>query len=144
MPNHESSVTRCSPRFNLCVSSFDYRLEARSSQRQLKVHVGTPAQRHALELVHTSQSATETSIRVRKTHRCASNSQLDHLLTRREKEQTENEDDKEGPGIRNSPREKVARSLAEFKIHGAHPVHSSSPVIQAGRMRIAFIFLPQC
>ena len=111
MPNHESSVTRCSPRFNLCVSSFDYRLEARSSQRQLKVHVGTPAQRHALELVHTSQSATETSIRVRKTHRCASNSQLDHLLTRREKEQTENEDDKEGPGIRNSPREKVTRSL---------------------------------
>lgn len=36
---------------------------ASNSQRQLKTHVGTPAQKDALELVHTSQSATESNLR---------------------------------------------------------------------------------
>jgi len=45
------------------MSSYDYPLEASNSQRQLTAHIGTPAQKHALELVHTSQSAAESSIR---------------------------------------------------------------------------------
>ena len=43
--------------------SYDYLHEASNSQRQLKTHVGTPAQKDALELVHTSQSATESNLR---------------------------------------------------------------------------------
>ncbi|KAL4066050.1 hypothetical protein J3A83DRAFT_4046444, partial [Scleroderma citrinum] len=33
------------------------------SQNELKSYIGTPAQKHALELVNASQSATENSIR---------------------------------------------------------------------------------
>ena len=39
-----------------------YSFEASNAHRELKSHIGAPAQKHALELVHATQSTTENGI----------------------------------------------------------------------------------